>query len=121
MENNQSPGAAGEPVELAGVEDVGPYVKGERKTLAMFELTGCPYCRAFLPRFLEFCSGHPGEYDFLRVKLDDPGNPLWSKFDIIAVPTVIVFSRGAVVARADAALGLGLSKKKWGEFCASLR
>jgi thioredoxin-like negative regulator of GroEL len=88
--------------------------------VVLFEISGCPYCRTFAPRFLDFARERSGDLRLLRVKLDDPRNPLWAKHDILAVPTALAFSGGRVVARADSGLGLGLSRKKWAEFCAGL-
>ena len=45
---------------------------------------------------------------------------LWEKYGIEAVPTVIAFAKGEIVARADSVPGVGLSKKKWSDFCACL-
>jgi thiol-disulfide isomerase/thioredoxin len=121
MQQSITPDKMDRVTELDDARDISPYLKGDKKTLVFFELSGCPYCRAFEPRFLEFAGKRSGEFNLLRVKLDDPGNPLWHDYDILAVPTVIVFSDGSVAARADATLGLGLTKKKWSEFCDSIR
>ena len=93
------------------------YIAGERKTVVFFEMTGCPYCTPYQSRFADLVSGRSANVDFVRVKLDDPGNPLWERYDIPAVPTFIAFSRGEIIARADSILALGLSKKKWSDFC----
>lgn len=118
----QEPGSeAPVPVkELADPVDLAPHLSPSRKTVVFFEMTGCPYCLAFRQRFLDTAAARSGECDFLRVRLDDPGNPLWRKLSILAVPTVIAYANGEVLARADAVLGLGLSKKKWAEFCAGI-
>jgi thiol-disulfide isomerase/thioredoxin len=100
--------------------DISSHIAGEKKSLVLFEMTGCPYCRAFETRFLDFAVGRLDDLHFLKVKLDDPGNPLWAKYKLIAVPTVIAFSRGETVARADSILAFGLSKRKWTEFCAAI-
>ena len=102
---------------LGDPADISPYILSDKKAIVLFEMTGCPYCRAFEPRFLDFAKSSSEDYALLRVKLDDPQDPLWEKYDIIAVPTVIAFSRGKIIARADSILALGLSKKKWAEFC----
>lgn len=104
-------------IELADPVELATYVSGAKKTVIFFEMTGCPYCLAFRQRFRDLAAARAGECDFMRVRLDDPGNPLWHKFSIHAVPAVIAFANGEVLDRADAVLALGLSKKKWADFC----
>jgi hypothetical protein len=107
-------------IVIADPDDISPYIGGNKKTVALFEMTGCPYCRMFQGRFIDFAGSRPGEFAFLRVTLDDPNNPLWSKYEIHAVPTVIAFERSEIIARVDSILAFGLSKKKWAEFCAGI-
>ena len=82
-------------------------------------MTGCPYCVACKSRFADLVRERP-DFDFVRVLLDDPGNPLWQQYDIHAVPTAIAFAKGEMIARADAILALGLFKKRWLDFLAQL-
>ncbi|HTP53664.1 MAG TPA: thioredoxin family protein [Thermoplasmata archaeon] len=58
----------------------------------------CPYCRDFAPRFEAL--GAMGA-NLLAVDLSDLGSPLWERFGIDIVPTVLVFQDGAIVVRAD--------------------
>ena len=102
---------------LADPADISRYIAGDKKTVVLFEITGCPFCAAFQSRFIEFVEKHSGDCGLLRVKLDEYDNPLWQKYAIEATPTVIAFVKGEIVARADAVHGMGLSKKKWAEFC----
>ena len=37
-------------------------------------------------------------------------NPLWEKFSIEAVPTLIAFKKGKIISRRDAKMGIGLVK-----------
>lgn len=113
-------GVADKVTELVNPEDLAPYLSRAGKTMVFFALSGCPYCSAFEPRFLEFAGKRSGDFHLLRVMLDDPGNPLWERYRIRAVPTVVVFERGEVVARADSILALGLTKKMWAEFCSGI-
>jgi hypothetical protein len=43
-------------------------------------------------------------------KLNEDDNPLWEKFSINSVPTLIAFDKGKLVARRDAKMGIGLRK-----------
>ncbi len=106
-------------IELADPAGITDLVGGEKRTVVFFEMSSCPYCVAYKSRFADLVRERP-DLGFLRVKLDDPRNPLWSLYDIHAMPTVIAFERGAIVARADSILALGLTKKRWLDFCAAI-
>jgi thioredoxin-like negative regulator of GroEL len=108
-------------IETGNAADISRYIAGDKKTVVFFEITGCPFCAAYQSRFKEFVEKHSGECELLRVKLDEYDNPLWQKYGIEATPTVIAFVKGQIVARADAVHGMGLSKKKWAEFCACIQ
>ena len=58
----------------------------------------CGFCQAFAPSF----AGLDGGATHLAVgDLTDLHNPLWERFDIEIVPTVIVFRDGKAVLRVD--------------------
>jgi thioredoxin 1 len=120
MNQDPTPGAAERMAEMSNSDDLNPIITGAKKTMVLFEMTGCPYCLTFESRFLDFSKEHSEDFNFVRVKLDDPANPLWEKYNIFAVPTVILFSRGEIVSRVDSILAFGLSKRMWGEFCVGL-
>ena len=105
--------------ELAYLADVDAFIAGVKKSVVFFEMTGCPYCVVCRERFADLVRERP---DLLcaRVLLNDPGHPLWNRYGIHAVPTVIAFEKGEIVGRADAVLALGLSKKRWSEFLAGI-
>ena len=105
--------------ELVDPVDISACVSGAKKTVVFFEMSYCPYCVASKARFADLVRERP-DLGFLRVKLDDPRNPLWERYDIHAVPTVIAFASGGIVARVDSLLALGLSRKKWADFCAAI-
>jgi thioredoxin-like negative regulator of GroEL len=106
--------------ELADPADISAYISSTKKTVVFFEMTFCPYCVAYKTRFADLVRERSADLDFLRVKLDDPGNPLWSRYGIHAVPTVIAFAAGEIVARSDSILAFGLSRRKWADFCAQI-
>ncbi len=101
--------------ELADPAGVAAFMAGEKRSVIFFEMSGCPYCVACRERFADLVRQRP-DLLYARVLLNDPGHPLWEKFAIHAVPTVIAFEKGEIVARADSILALGLSKKRWSEF-----
>jgi len=102
-------------------DDISPYISGDRKKVVLFAMTTCPYCHMFEERFLNFAQSRSKDYDFLRVTLDDPGNPLWSRYEIHVVPQILVFADGQVVSRLDSIPFVGITKKNWAEFCAALK
>lgn len=116
MKQSSVPGKIDHITVLADPDDISAYISKDKKTMVLFEITGCPYCLIFQSRFLDFAEKRGGDFAFFRVKLDDPKNQLWQRYEILAVPTVILFSEGRIIARADSILALGLSKKKWAEF-----
>lgn len=119
-ENPAAPEAPDLLPELADPADISALVSSAKKTVVFFEMTFCPYCVAYKARFADLVRARSVDVNFLRVKLDDPRNPLWARYDIHAVPTVIAFAAGEIVARADSMLAFGLSRKKWADFCAAI-
>ena len=49
-------------------------------------------------------------YKFYESKVNDDDNPLWDKFSISAVPTLIAFDKGKIISRRDAKRGVGLNE-----------
>ena len=77
-----------------------------QKTVAMFYADWCPFCKRFKPVFESVNS----KYKKILLKLNEDENPMWDKFAISAVPTVIAFEGNKIVARKDAKMGIGLEK-----------
>jgi hypothetical protein len=42
--------------------------------------------------------------------INDDDNPLWDRFSIKTVPTLIAFYEGNIISRRDAKMGFGLDK-----------
>ncbi len=120
MKQSSVPGKIDHITVLADPHDISPYLSKDKKTIVLFEMTACPFCRMFQPRFLELTQARSQDSDFARVKLDDHRNPLWQHYGINAVPTVMVFSNGQIQSRLDAIPLLGISKNKWADFCARI-
>jgi len=88
--------------ELEGV------LASKEKALVMFYADWCPFCHHFLSIFKSASSPYVHYYG---VKVNEDSSPLWDRYDIKAVPTLLAFdSSGQVVARRDSRLGVGLSK-----------
>jgi thioredoxin 1 len=75
----------------------------------LFYATYCPYCRRFAPIFEQH--GRDSGYRFAKANITDDDNPLWDKYDIPAVPTVIAFKNGREAGRRSAVPGIGLNEE----------
>lgn len=78
------------------------------KTLVLFYADWCPYCANFKPTFEEINS------DKIQKKaalVNEDENPLWDRFEIQMVPTMIAFQNGKILTRRDANRGIGLTRK----------
>ncbi|HTP56004.1 MAG TPA: thioredoxin family protein [Thermoplasmata archaeon] len=65
----------------------------------------CPFCDEFAPRFAALSDAVP---HLAIADLTSTENPLWDRFAIEVVPTVLVFRGGEVVARTDGRAGEGI-------------
>jgi len=78
-----------------------------QKTLVLFYADWCPYCANFKPTFEEMSSGKAPKK---AVLINEDENPLWDRFNIQAVPTMIAFQEGKMIARKDAKKHVGLTR-----------
>ncbi|HTZ61112.1 MAG TPA: thioredoxin family protein [Thermoplasmata archaeon] len=69
----------------------------------------CPYCRSFAPA-LEAME-RAGGRNVLWAEVNDEESPLWDRFEIRVVPTLLVFRDGAEVFRRDGRFARGLNAK----------
>ena len=84
---------------------------GER-ALVMFYADWCPFCQRFQPFFESAITtkSTSNGYKFYESKVNDDDNPLWDRFSISAVPTLIAFDKGKIISRRDAKIGIGLNE-----------
>ena len=90
----------------------------EMKAVVMFYADWCPFCQKFKPVFESAITKGPEHtksktkfrYKLYGAKVNDDDNPLWDKFSINSVPTIIAFNQNKIVARRDAKMGIGLTK-----------
>jgi thioredoxin 1 len=80
------------------------------KALVMFYADWCPFCQKFKPVFESVAKNSSNGKIFYESKVNDDDNPLWDRFSINAVPTLIAFDKGNIISRRDAKMGLGLNK-----------
>lgn len=95
-------------IEASADDFAEKILKSSRPVVTMFYATYCPYVRRFEPIFEEY--GGDSRYVSAKVDITDDDNPLWDRYRIEAVPTLIVFRDGEEIGRRDAVLGVGLSE-----------
>jgi thioredoxin 1 len=79
-------------------------------SLILFYADWCHYCSRFIPVFDEALKKANPNMLVGGIKLNDDDNPLWDKYGIEAVPTLIAFSNNSIKSRRDARMGVGLTK-----------
>ena len=67
------------------------------KVVVVFYADWCGFCGRFCPEVRDVAKGSGS--DFVMVNISDEENPLWDKYRIDVVPTIMLFSRGSVVDR----------------------
>jgi len=83
-------------------------IETSEKIIALFFAQWCPFCRAFKSVFESLASSSGG--DFAAVDISDEENPMWEKYEINIVPTLIAFSKGETIGRRDGKAHVGLSE-----------
>ncbi len=78
-----------------------------QKTLVLFYASWCPYCSDFKPTFE---AANTNAVKKMATLVDEDENPLWERFDIQSVPTMIAFEKNKIITRRDAKKHVGLTK-----------
>jgi thioredoxin 1 len=92
--------------------DIDSLLFSKKKALVMFYADWCPFCQRFKPIF-ESANDNESAirgYTFYESKINDDDNPLWDRFVISAVPTLLAIDNGKIISRRDAKTGVGLSQ-----------
>jgi thiol-disulfide isomerase/thioredoxin len=84
------------------------HLAEDAKTVVLFVLSTCPFCRRFRPLFEAFEKTCAKDIDLITVILDDQNSPLWEEYGINVVPTMIIFQGGNAISRRDGRPGEGL-------------
>jgi thioredoxin 1 len=90
--------------------DIDSLLFSKKKALVMFYADWCPFCQRFKPIF-ESANDNESAirgYTFYESKINDDDNPLWDRFVISAVPTLLAIDNGKIISRKDAKTGVGL-------------
>jgi thioredoxin 1 len=82
-------------------------LNSDKKTIVLFYATWCPYCSNFKPTFESVKIETATKLGSI---IDEDENPLWDRFNIQAVPTIITFQNGKIISRRDAKKQVGLTK-----------
>ncbi len=104
------PRARGAMEEVAPEEFAGDRLRRPGRFVVAFSASWCPFCRDFLRRVVprESSLGAP----LLLADLSDEENPLWDRFHIDVVPTLVAFVDGAVAWRIDGLPGAGIRDRE---------
>jgi len=101
--------------EVYKEDDLADALRLDEKVCVLFYASWCPFCRSFLSIFDKEAQMNVRD-KFLRVKIDDEANPIWAKYDIEVVPTVIFFKDAKVRRRLDGEFGAGLREEQLRSF-----
>jgi len=66
----------------------------------------CPFCREFEAEIVRLTTSPT--FGVVVADVTPPTSPLWDRFDLEVVPTVVVFRDGRPIYRADGIPGVGL-------------
>ena len=89
----------------------GTKIVDSRNILALFYATWCPFCTKFVATFGEFMQGRDDPVGAL-VDISDMNNPLWERFNVEIVPTLVGFKEGRILLRKDGVPGIGLGTRE---------
>ena len=85
----------------------GPRLLRPGVVVVAFLADWCPHCDRFLPE-VERLAGEG--LTVLRADVSDEESPLWDRFRVEIVPTLLVFRHGSEIFRADGTPGVGLRR-----------
>jgi thioredoxin 1 len=107
-------------IEVNNQDILAKEIEKNRKVLALFYASWCPYCQGFVKSFDKKIVNY--QFDLvMHVNMDDYDNPLWDDYSIEAVPTVILFETGQVSDRLDGRSGVGLNEEQLEEWLKKLK
>jgi thioredoxin 1 len=106
-------------IEVVDDASLKKLFKANKKVIALFYASWCPFCRSFISVFNKH-AGNPGSTLFVKVRIDEHENPMWETYSLIAVPSIIMFEDGKVCKRLDCELGTGLTERQFGKWLSAL-
>jgi thioredoxin 1 len=96
-------------IEFSDEADLAEFVGANKRVVALFYASWCPFCRNFYSIFDSYAK-KTGNFAFIKVQIDDDDNPLWETYNLEAVPSAIFFENGHAKRRLDCVLGRGLTE-----------
>ncbi len=84
------------------------FIGSKEPSMVMFRADWCPFCRKFKPLFESYAGKTKAR--MAEAVVNDDDNPLWDRFNVQVVPTLVAFKNGKEVARKDGVAGVGLSE-----------
>lgn len=82
---------------LTDADFPGKVLHASRAVAVLFSSPTCPTCRVFKPRFREIAGRVDEKADLYE--MDIVSTETWRKYDILSIPTVLVFRAGEVAER----------------------
>lgn len=101
--------------EIDSENDLDHILRENESVFVLFYSSWCPFCRSFLPIFNKSAQNREDK-EFLQVKIDRILNPIWEKYSVNVVPTVILFKGNKAHRRLNGVLGVGLNEKEFNCF-----
>jgi len=90
-------------VETIGDADFpGKVLHADRPVAVLFSSRTCPICQSLKPKFNDLAKRKAGAVDFYE--MDVAGTETWRDYDVMGLPTIIVFRGGKAAERFVAAL-----------------
>ena len=99
-------------IEVTDEADLEKQLNSNIRVLALFYASWCPFCRSFVSIFNKH-GQDPCNMAYIKVKIDEDENPMWETYDLVAVPSLILFDHGQLLKRLDCELGAGLSEQQF--------
>jgi thioredoxin 1 len=88
-------------------KNINEFIKGEN-SIILFYADWCPFCRKFKPIFDTYAAKN--QVRMASAKINEEENPLWDRFGIEVIPTIISFNEGKITGRVDGKAGRGLEE-----------
>jgi thioredoxin 1 len=99
-------------LQLTNEHDLASALKANKKVIALFYASWCPFCARFLPVFKKQAEGN--EQNYLLVQ--DDRETICDKYSVQIFPTVLFFENGLLTKRLDGAAGAGIQEKQLTDF-----